>query len=238
MDNTVFDTLKHSNVARKAKYRRVHKYVKSLGKFKAEKLRRKQALELADRGLSIERIALALGVSERTINRDLKKMMIYIKKLQTQLRHQEGEAALKNLSFKKQLCLFKELEQRKRRILRPRRCRSLHISIDLDQALLGKYAMSYKPKLPVEMAENGKITIELLAHGKNQNIARIYVGKIAGEAVNLDTNKSLYTVTPFALKGLQITELTELAKTEKISDKTSELKSSPSRALESKFETD
>jgi hypothetical protein len=73
---------------------------------------------------------------------------------------------------------------------------------------LGNYALSYKPKFTVELLANGKITIELCAHGKNQNIARIYVGKIAGDAVNLDTNKSLHTVTPFALKGLQITEET------------------------------
>jgi len=76
----------------------------------------------------------------------------------------------------------------------------------LDDALMGKYALRYKPKLPVEMLENGKITIELSAHGKRQKIARIYVGKVARETVNIDTNRSLHTVTPFTLKGLQIIE--------------------------------
>ena len=101
----------------------------------------------------------------------------------------------------------KDYEERKRRIYRTRQCNLLHISIDLDQVLVGKYAMSYKPKLPVQMQQNGKITIELLTHGKKQTIARIYVGKIVSNTAFLDTNRSLYTVTPFALKGLQISEM-------------------------------
>lgn len=209
MPNAVFDTKKHSNVKRNAEYRRIRKYTKSLGKFKAEKLRRQQALELQNQGLSIKQVALRLGVSERTVKRDLKKAMLYVKKVRTQMLRRESRLALEQfqaMGLKQQLEYAKQYEKQKRRWLKPRRCCSLEINIDLDQALLGKYAMSFKPKLPVEMCENGKITIELSALGKKQKIARIYLDKIACGAVNLDTNKSLHTVTPFALKGLQITK--------------------------------
>ena len=210
MRNAVFDTKKHTNVKRKARYRRIGKYYKSLDRFKAEKNRRKQALELQNQGLSIKQIAWQLHVSERTVKRDFAKIMIFIKSKRTQLRRNESFAALAKfqaMSLGGQMQYVKDYEERKRRIYRTPLCNSLHISIDLDQVFGGKYALSYKPKLPVQMHQNGKITIELSTHGKKQNIARIYVGKIASNIACLDTNRSLYTVTPFALKGLQITEI-------------------------------
>jgi len=205
----VFDTKKHCNVKRKAAYRRISKYFKSLDKFKAEKLRRKQVLELHNQGLTIVQVAFRLGVSERTVQRDLKKVMLYVKKVRTQMLRHESLLAVEQfqaMGLKQQVECAVEYEQEKRRLRRPRRCRSLHVTIDLDDALTGKYALRYKPKLPVEMRENGKITIELSAHGKKQKVARIYLGKVAWETVNIDTNRSLHTVTPFTLKGLQIVE--------------------------------
>ena len=210
MRNAVFDTKKHTNVKRKARYRRIGKYYKSLDRFKAEKNRRKQALELQNQGLSIKQIARQLHVSERTVKRDFAKIMVFVKSKRTQLRRSEGLAALEKvqaMSLMEQVQYVKDFEEQQRRFCRIRRCSSLHISIDLDRVFGGKYALSYKPKLPVEMQENGKITLELLVHGKKQNIARIYVGKIVSNTAFLDTNRSLYTVTPFALKGLQITEI-------------------------------
>ena len=206
----VFDTKKHNNVKRKPRYRRIGKYYKSLDKFKAEKHRRKQALELQNQGFSIKQIALQLQVSERTVKRDFAKIMIFIKSKRTQLIRSEGRAELvkfQSMSLREQMQYAKDYGEQKRRIYRTPQSNSLHITIDLDRVLEGKYALSYKPKLPVQMQENGKITIELCTHGKKQNIARIYVEKKGSNTVSLDTNKSLYTVTPFALKGLQITEI-------------------------------
>ena len=210
MRNAVFDTKKHTNVKKKARYRQIGKYYKSLDRFKAEKNRRKQALELQNQGLSIKQIAQQLHISERTVKRDFAKIMIFIKSKRTQLRRNESFAALSKfqaMTLMEQMQYVKDYEERKRRIYRTRQCNLLHISIDLDQVLVGKYAMSYKPKLPVQMQQNGKITIELLTHGKKQTIARIYVGKIVSNTAFLDTNRSLYTVTPFDLKGLQISEM-------------------------------
>jgi hypothetical protein len=205
MTNTVFDTKKHSNVKRRAEYRRVRKYYKSLEKFKAEKHRRKQALELQDKGLTIKQIALKLQVSQRTIKRDLATMMIYVKKQRTQLLHQNLEK-FQAMSLKEQIKYVKNLHELQRRIYKSRRCSSLVVTIDLEAALSGNYAMDFKPKLPVDMLENGKITIQLTAHGKKQAISRIYVGKVTWGTANLDTNQSLHGVTAFSLKGLKIIE--------------------------------
>jgi hypothetical protein len=211
LNNTVFDTKKHINVKRKAEYRQIHKYYKGLDKFKLEKQRRQQALELQSQGLTIKQIAMQLQVSERTVKRDLEKIMIYVKKKRTQVLRQESDAALEQfnaMSLKEQLRYVKELEEQKRRIYRSRRCSSLLVTIDLDAALTGKYAVSFKPKLPVDMLENGKITLELSAHGKKQAISRIYVGKVVWGSANLDTNQSINTITRFALEGLQIIKTT------------------------------
>jgi hypothetical protein len=209
VDNAVFDTKRHSNVKANAEYLRIGKYYKGLDKFKAEKHRRKRLLELQNQGLPIKQIAMQLRVSERTVKRDLAKIMVYVKKKRTQLLHSESDAALERfnaMSLKEQLRYVSELEEQKRRVYKTRRCSSLLITIDLDAALSGNYAMSFKPKLPLDMLENGRITIELIAHGKKQAISRIYVGKVVWGSVNLQTNQSMNTVTPYTLKGLQITE--------------------------------
>jgi DNA-binding NarL/FixJ family response regulator len=74
----VFDTKKHTNIKRRAEYRLIGKYHKSLLRFKEEKARRRRILELQDISLTIKQIALQLGVSERTVKRDLAKMKSYI----------------------------------------------------------------------------------------------------------------------------------------------------------------
>jgi transcriptional antiterminator len=87
----VFDTRKHTNVKRKAAYRRISKYYKGLDKFKAEKQRRKQILQLQDEGLNIRDIAWRLQVSERTVKRDLAKVKPYVEGQWTLLARQESE---------------------------------------------------------------------------------------------------------------------------------------------------
>jgi hypothetical protein len=67
----VFDTFRHSNVKRRAEYRRIGRNYKSLRQFKAERLRRLWVLELRRWGFSVRQVALLLNVSERTVNRDL-----------------------------------------------------------------------------------------------------------------------------------------------------------------------
>lgn len=94
MIGRVFDTKKHSNVKKKAEYRRIHKNTKSLEKYKAEKERRKKILELQNQNLTIKQIAAQLEISERTVNRDLAKTMIYVKKQLTQMSRKEDQETI------------------------------------------------------------------------------------------------------------------------------------------------
>ena len=209
MNSGVFDTKKHTNVKRKAEYRRIRKYHKGLAKFKAEKVRRKQVLQLQYQNLTIKQIAEYLNVSERTVKRDLATVTPYIKKKRTQLIRQENEAVIRQLdgmSLKKQIEFIHELLERHRRIFKVRKCSSLLVTIDVDATLAGEYAVSFKPRLPVDMLENGRITLELAACGRKQAIARIYVGKVVWGSANLQTNQSMNLVVKPVLKGLRVVE--------------------------------
>ncbi len=205
----VFDTKKHTNIKRKAAYRRIQVYTKSLAKTKAEKTRRRQVLKLWSLGLKIKQIAEQLDISQRTVKRDIARLMPYIKKKRTQLMHQESQAEIayfNSLSGKKQLeYLVEHLEQRKR-IVKARKCKALTITIDVDRAFQGRYAVKFKPDLPVDMQENGRITLELAAAGRKQAIARIYVGKVVYGEANLQTNQSMKQFINPTLKGLKVTE--------------------------------
>jgi hypothetical protein len=196
----VFDTKKHTNVKRKAAYRRIGKYYKGLEKYQSERARRKAVLALQDQGLNIKQIAQELGVSERTVKRDLAKIMFAIKKKSSQLNLEHTVAVMRQLNSmslnKRLLFIRKFFEQQRnlqRHINKTRKCSALLVTIDVDAALAGEYAVGYKPRLPVDMLENGKITLELRVLGRVQAIGRIYVGKATLGAVNLQTNQSMNT---------------------------------------------
>ena len=77
----VFDTKKHKNVKSKPGYRRIRKNYKSTGKYWEERNRRKQVLQLFSQGFKYKEIALRLGVSERTVKRDMAKIRPYYERL-------------------------------------------------------------------------------------------------------------------------------------------------------------
>jgi hypothetical protein len=211
MKQHVFDTKKHSNIKRRAEYRRIGKYYKSLEKFKGEKKRLNQILALQDQRQTIKQIANQLNISQRTVKRDLAKIAPYIKNRQTQLLHQENQQTLmkfQSLSFKEQLAFIHELREQKKRIWRVRKCVSLWITVDVDAVLAGRDGVRFKPNLPVDMQENGRITLELSACGRKQAVARIYLGKIVWGQANLQTNQSMNLTVKPTLKGLKILEST------------------------------
>jgi len=63
---------------RKARYRKIHAYTKSLERYKLERERRRNVRSLARNGLKQQEIANKLGVSIRTVKRDWKKLTRYI----------------------------------------------------------------------------------------------------------------------------------------------------------------
>jgi DeoR-like helix-turn-helix domain len=205
----VFDTEKHSNVKRRAEYRRIKKNYKTLEKYKQEKLRRGQILELQDQSLHIRVIADRLGVSESTVKRDLSKMRRYLKGQFNLVAREASVQSLSeflNLSFKKQLDYVRELVERERVMRRVLRCRALVVTVDFDAALEGRYALKFKPRLPVDMMEDSKITVEVQVCGRKQILGRMYMGKIVHGAANLQTNQSVNVLLKNVLQGLQVVD--------------------------------
>ena len=186
---TVFDTEKHSNVKRRAEYRRIKKNYKTLKKYKKEKLRRGQILELQDQSLPIKEIALRLGVSESTIKRDLSKMRRYIK---GQFNLVTREVSMQTLSE------FQSLSSASGY--------ATAIPVDFDAALEGRYALRFKPRLPVDMVEDGKITVVVQVCGRRQVLGRMYMGRIVHGAANLQTNQSVNVLLKNVLQGLRVVD--------------------------------
>jgi predicted transcriptional regulator len=209
---TVFDTRKHSNIKRHPRYRRINRYTKSRVQYKKEALRRKQALEMQDQGVPNKEIALKLGVSERTVQRILEKPKSYIQRSRKHLRRYEntetlkgltGEVSTESLSVKKQLELVRELNNRwgKNRKVKP--CKDLTITIDAEAAVNNRYALRFKPCLPVEIQPNSKITIELELLGETQPLGRIYVTQLFEKQLIFETNQSLNVVIKPTLTRLK-----------------------------------
>jgi hypothetical protein len=170
----VFDTKKHSNVKHRAEYRRIGKYYKSLEKAKAEKARRRRVIDLRDQGCTFKEVAGQLGVSVRTVKRDLDRLEPYLRIKRSQLIQHDNAEFIKELgemSLKRQL----EVLRRYRRITRPRTCKDGYLTISLDPVVVGRYKLKFRPNPPVNFVENGKITIELENGELRRTVAQIYL---------------------------------------------------------------
>ena len=203
---SIFDTKKHSNVNRRAKYRRIKKYYKGLEKYKKEQSRRKLIFELEDQGLTNKAIAAKVGISKRTLQRILAKPQPYIERSRKHFESNESPAILNQLcaqntkandttnprlSTKKKLELIHELDNRWSKTSRILTCKELTITIDAEAAVNNHYAIRFKPCLPVNLLEYGRITLELEMFGKSQRIGRMYLGEAKGRCIKLETNQSL-----------------------------------------------
>ena len=65
--------------AKEAPYRMIRAYTKGIAQYKRERERRRQVRLLSKKGLTQKQIAIQLGVSTRTINRDCHKIQRYVK---------------------------------------------------------------------------------------------------------------------------------------------------------------
>jgi hypothetical protein len=177
----VFDTKKHSNVKRKPEYRRIKKNFKSLEQTKREKARRERGLELCLAGWSGDQIAGALGVSRRTVQRDLEKMRETIKR---RLAH-----AVRVGSDEERVRLNRELDglgpvEQARRIGlqlsgtkksgRRRECHKLLVKIDVDSFGEGKEALSFRPGFPA-LVPPYVINFVLVLKGDSRGVGQLVV---------------------------------------------------------------
>lgn len=80
MNSSVHKMTQTRKIKRKKgpQYRQIDAYWKSREQYKKERQRRKQARELSRQGFNYTQIAEKLGVSEKTVYRDMKKLRPYI----------------------------------------------------------------------------------------------------------------------------------------------------------------
>jgi transposase len=171
----VFDTKRHNNVKSKPGYRRIKKYYKSAGRWRLERERRNQVMQLRDKGLSYVEIAERLGVSERTVKRDMAKIKpyyerqvkSYLRKLQqARIAEVEEELEGKSLSEKLDILLRKWDEHVKLLKRREYLRRQITITIDLDAATAGGEALKCTPKPPLSIKYPFHIKLEIVMKGK------------------------------------------------------------------------
>lgn len=182
MCGRVFDTKRHSNIKAKAAYRRIDKYTKSLPRSKEERARREMVLKLWLSGYAVSRIAQEVGVSVRTVNRDLEKLKPTIKRRYE--RYMRGVAEEQRLKATKQLeglspveqaqWISRYLAEKENLKIRRRPCHKLLVKIDADAATRGEDALSYKPRFPL-VVQPYVINFKLVLNGESQFIGQLKV---------------------------------------------------------------
>jgi len=122
-------------------YRKIDSYFKSIERYKVERARRKQIRVLAEQGLTRKQIAERLGLSERTVYRDLKKTEKYYRGKINRSFRKLGEARrrmfkdqAKGMPVHQQLKVLSKLNkaQGKQREKEERKARTLIFIINLD----------------------------------------------------------------------------------------------------------
>jgi hypothetical protein len=199
-----FDTVRHTNVKKKADYRRIDKYYKGVEKYKAEKLRRVQVRAFLGEGLSLGQVSGRLGVSVSTVKRDRGKVSRHLKGVQNALAFEEDDVFLREFSswsVDKQCAFIRGIREVKRKRLK---CRALTVTLDVDAALADRCPVVFKPKLPVMILDNARITLELVICGKRQFLGRMYATKLVEGGICLDTNDSMKAFVKHVLDGVRI----------------------------------
>ena len=200
----VFDTVRHTNVQKKAEYRRIHRYYKSVEKYNAEESRRKRVLALWESGVSLKEIAKQVGVSVSTVKQDLNKLSRYIKgrrRRSIEADHEEFRREFRTWSVEKQGAYFRRQRERERN---SQTCKALIITFDFDAALSGRYALIFKPNLPIQVHGQCRVTFVVVACGRRQVLGRTYLYELPDGGVNMHTNDSLKAFIEPVFEGLRV----------------------------------
>lgn len=181
----VFDTKRHDNVKYRPDYRRIRKYYKSPRRWQLERKRRKQVLQLHEEGLSYAEIADRLGVSERTVKRDIAKIKPYYeRKIRSYWRklekdriaaikaELEGKSLLQSLDIltREIVRLDKLKEERKYRRSR------ITLTVDLDNTNYGFPEVNVTPKPPFTVKMPFTIYLEYLKDGRKWKKCSMILG--------------------------------------------------------------
>jgi transposase len=181
----VFDTKRHNNTKNRAEYRRIRKYYKSPKRYQQERVRRKKVLEFHEQGLSYKIIAQRVGVSERTVKRDMAKIKPYYeRKIKNLIRRLEQEriadyrAILEGKSLgQKFMILTKEMAKIfKLKAEREYRRSMMDLVINLDDCVDGIPAVYTKPKSSFSFKTPFKLKVVFVKDGKSQTKGVISIG--------------------------------------------------------------
>lgn len=164
-------------VRSRASYRRIGKYYKSVGRWRLERERRKQVLQLREEGLSYAEIAERLGVCERTVKRDMakvkpyyeRKVRGYLCKLDEEMRVKvegqlEGKSLVEKFNF-----LTKMRDDRSGRFKQRKYSRhQVTVTIDLDAMAAGGSVFYCTPKPPFSVKYPFYVKFEIVKGGKKK----------------------------------------------------------------------
>ncbi len=190
----VFDTKKRLKGNSRAEYRRVGKYFKSSEKYWQERKRRKLVAELLEQNLTIKDIAVKLGVSERTVKRDIAKIQPYYERrvrhylrCMEQNQQAEFEAAFKNSSPKNQLKMLRarlkttkyqiKLEKQQEEMLKRRDYlrHQLLVTIDLDDLSSGYPKIMHTPQMPLVIKYPFEINFAFKKNGETKQVQGLLI---------------------------------------------------------------
>jgi transposase len=170
--SSVFDNSRRLNERKGPQYRKINIYYKSKNQYWRERNRRKKAWELSGQGLTYEQIAIKLGVSEKTVQRDIKKIQPYyfrlsrnyFRKLEEE-RIKEFEAKLEGKTLHQRYKFLSEamVEQRNRWKIREYRRHSQIIMVDMTQLEYGIPKISFIPRGKQTLAYPYKIRVHVKA---------------------------------------------------------------------------
>jgi transposase len=152
----LFSVRRRVKVANKPDYRRINRYYKTSLQYRKERNRRKQILCLLEtQGLSQRQIAGRLGVSERTVKRDVAKIRPYQeRRFRHQLRllnresDEKFEAELAGKTPLEQLKILAQKMAQRNKVLKMREYyhHQSYVSIDLDKLTDGFPEVRIWPK--------------------------------------------------------------------------------------------
>lgn len=157
-DNYSFDKKRTLKLHRNApQYRKIGRYVKSIKQYKRERLRRKKVRALSSKGMTYSQIAKELGISERTVARDMKKQRCYqigqfhkaLRKIeQDQIDKFNRETAHLNPIKKFQVLTDLLLKQQSLFKMREYNQHTIKITIDMNDITDGCPSIHFWPKPP------------------------------------------------------------------------------------------
>jgi DNA-binding CsgD family transcriptional regulator len=153
--DSVFDAKRRKRGRSRPEYRRVRRYFKGTKQYWRERSRRKQVFELSEKHLTYKQIAEQLGLSERTVKRDMTKIKpyymrqirSYYSRLEEERRGQvEAQLEGKSLAERFKILSSMILEIKKRDKEREYNRHQMFITIDLDDVTDGYPAVKPWPQ--------------------------------------------------------------------------------------------